>query len=84
MCCACPWRMRLSSTFKSRWIAFLVLNWLKVEFRSSPALEEKTEFRFGADALGADVRISFIVDSLSWWCGTDFVICMLDERLRVV
>ena len=36
-----------------------------VEGRSSPALEEETEFRFVADALGADVGISFIMDCMS-------------------
>ena len=64
-----------------------MLQWLRVEVRSSPASEEKTEFRFGADGLGADASISFIVDRLSWWWGAGLLICVcwtrVYERLRV-
>ena len=40
------------------------------------------------DALDSGVGCEFFqfhsIECLLWWCGTGFVICMLDERLRVV
>ena len=63
--CAWPGRMRLSSSSKTQRTAFRMLQWLRVAVRSSPASEEKMEFRFGADALGTDGSISFMVDCLS-------------------
>ena len=65
LCCTWPRRIGLSSSSKSGWTVFLMLQWQRVEVRSNPALEEETEFRFGAGVLGANVSMSFNVDCLS-------------------
>ena len=48
------------------------------------ASEEKTEFRFDPHSCGADANLVATVDRLSWWCGTGFLMCVLDERLQVL
>ncbi|MDE0077951.1 MAG: hypothetical protein OXO50_10560 [Caldilineaceae bacterium] len=51
---------RLSSSSWTPWTEFLMVRWLRVEVRSSPASEEKSEFRSDSNALGADANLAFM------------------------